>query len=121
MTNYPVCSSGVHCSFCRIAENTSFRKSLAELKLIPEQAVSSDCPFGKGPLVPKGSAIHIPESKPVPVPASSGPIQSRQPICNRCDEFNGNVCELVFGCGVCLGKWIRFLNNNTSKCPLGKW
>lgn len=133
MTTYPICSSGAHCSFCRAIENHSFRKSLSDANLIPSIAVDSDCPFGKGPLLPK-ELVRIENKQTVStfvgtvgqrnnsVPkASTEESSRRQSICNSCDEFNGNVCERVFECGVCLAKWFKFLSSLDSKCPLNKW
>ena len=42
---------------------------------------------------------------------------SRMAVCAQCDEYNGNICELLGGCWQ---SFRAFLADGRSRCPLNK-
>lgn len=41
----------------------------------------------------------------------------RMRLCCACEGFNGNVCEIAFPRGACIGRWQTFLQDPLGRCP----
>lgn len=99
------------CGPCRerSAEGTAFRESLARAWQVPADAPDFACPRG----VAWGLTT-------LPVSAQRVDValgRTRLAACRRCDEYNGNVCEIEFRCGACFDTFQRWLNGPSSGCP----
>lgn len=52
-------------------------------------------------------------------PGGEGELtRQRMGECGRCNEYNGNICELRGGCRCSFGK---FLADPANRCPQGLW
>ena len=48
-------------------------------------------------------------------------LKSRLVMCNQCEDFNGNVCEIRFARGGCRKTWETFLADGFQSCPRGNF
>jgi len=105
-TDSKTCKCHSHCKTCRDLENgRQFRKGLSPAFEI--DTVDFTCPYN----IPWGGNSMIVEPKTLITP-----LVKIEKNCDKCDNFNGNVCELKFPKGCCHKNWKSFLEYGI--CPI---